>query len=454
LSALDAVRRAVGEEFGPDLVVGVQGLSDEQVLELVGDICAQPPTPQTSPDADQVWPLVTARASTFASTGGMQFANASGPAGLSLTEAMDPRFMGSGRFTASVLHALLYCHGLVIEDPVAMAADLYQGVAVEMRPAARRFIVAATATMSEVAALLDAGVVQTYFTLPTARPDLSGLRARVRDELAHGSALRTEDVWAAFEATYVDGLSGPLRAIWRHVRTGNRTPPLDLVEGALAGGLSADVVETFVDVLASLKPSGVVDNSVDVVLSAAAEQTLLGGHHDLLCPTSLFAQLLFLGSPNPIDALRIAELARVDVPGIDSLLVEDVVRIRQASDAFDAWRRSLSVALERSHALRREVDEPVDTTAVVAESVADARAALFREAKRSRLLSGVNLTGFVAGALGGGIGALTGGAGAIALGAGGGLLPAVVAAVIGGRSRPPGYVERHYLVFERNRSRT
>src|SRR4029077_19765382 len=102
------------------------------------------------------------------------------------------------------------------------------------------------------------------------------------------------------------------------------------------------------------------------------------------CPTALFAQLLFLGSPSPVDTLRVAELARGDGPGIDNLLVEEVVRIRQASDAFNGWRRSLSGALERSHALRREVGEPVDTTSVVAESVADARAALFREAKGSR----------------------------------------------------------------------
>jgi hypothetical protein len=254
--------------------------------------------------------------------------------------------------------------------------------------------------------------------------------------------LRIEDVWTAFEANYVDGLSAPLSQIWRHARAGNRTPPLDLVDEALSAGLSADIVETFINVIASLKPAGVVDNSVEVVLNAAAEQTLLGGHHDLLCPTPLFAQLLFLGSPNPIDTLRIAELARVDVPGIDNLQIDDVVRIRQASEAFDAWRRSLSVALERSHALRREVGVPVDTSEVVAESVADARAALLREAKRSRLLSGVNLTGFVAGALGGGIGALTGGAGAIALGAAGGLLPALVQAITGAGSRPPGYVER------------
>jgi hypothetical protein len=65
--------------------------------------------------------VVTIRASPFASGG--VYRDAAGPAGLNLNAALNPRFAGTGHFSDGVLRALLYCHGLVIEDsPVGLAA--------------------------------------------------------------------------------------------------------------------------------------------------------------------------------------------------------------------------------------------------------------------------------------------------------------------------------------------
>ncbi|HZN70100.1 MAG TPA: hypothetical protein VFC00_00215 [Micromonosporaceae bacterium] len=447
-SSLDLVRRAVGGVDGPEVVAGVQRLSDVQVADLAEAVCARLPQPQVVPGEGEAWPLITARASTFATTSGTRFSDAPGAAGLNLTAAMDPRFMGSGRFSTSVLQALLYCHGLVIEDPLAMAADLYTTSPAQVRAMARSFITAATVSLCEVAPLLDTGVVQTFFTPTADLPDIGQVRAQAREELDRpGASFGTPEVWEAFEASYVDGLSPSLRELWRLIRAGDRHPPLDLVEAGLRED-DARVVETFIEVLSDLRPAAVVDNCLDIVLNSVAAQTRLGARHDLLCPTPLFAKLLFLGTDDPVHQLRLHELARLNVPGIADLLVEDAVRIRQTSDAFDQWRRSLSVALERAHTLRRQVGQ-VDTTAVVAETIADARAGLFRELGSSRALTLAGATSFAAGALGGVIGAATGGVAAVLLGAAGGLIPAVVQAVVDTRQRPPGHLRRHYLVFDK-----
>ena len=61
-----------------------------------------------------------------------------------------------------VLRALLYCHGLIIEDPVAMAADMYLSTSPDARHLARMAVEAATSSMVEISELLDAEVVRTF----------------------------------------------------------------------------------------------------------------------------------------------------------------------------------------------------------------------------------------------------------------------------------------------------
>jgi hypothetical protein len=68
-----------------------------------------------------------------------------------------------------VLRALLYCHGLVLEDPLAIAAELVSGTVAERRAVARSAVRAAAASIAEIAPLIDAGVVQTYFLPDDAR---------------------------------------------------------------------------------------------------------------------------------------------------------------------------------------------------------------------------------------------------------------------------------------------
>jgi hypothetical protein len=448
-TSVEILRDSTGTAAGPELVAGVTDMPTARFDQLAERLLAEPPHPSATPPQTEVWPLVTARASTFATGGGANYSDAPGAAGLNLNAAMNPRHAGSGRFSDGVLRALLYCHGLVIEDPVVMAAEMYLTTSQEARPVARLAMNAAVTSLVEIALLVDAGIVQTFFMPIAAQDPAWSIRGQITAQLNDPAAQFTaDDVWDAFEGTYVDGLAAPLRELWRRIRSGDRSPPLDLVRQGLEHD-DAGLVRTFIDALAQLRPSAVVDNAVDIVASALAGLRQLGGRYDLLCPSPLFAKLLFVGTPDPTHELRLHELSRIDVPGIQQLLVGDVVRIRQASEAFALWRTRLSLGLERAHRLRADLGPQLETAEVVGEVLADARASLFQEAKRSQVLGASGSMAFVAGAVGGAVGGATGGAAGMLIGGLGGLLPPVIQAIADARRGVPGFLRRHYLVFEK-----
>jgi hypothetical protein len=83
-----------------------------------------------------------------------------------------------------------------------------------------------------------------------------------------------------------------------------------------------------------------------------------------------------------------------------------------ASEAFALWRSRLATGLERARAAR-ERGHDHDPVAMVGEVLADARAGLFDEARRSRTLAPYARAGltFTSGALGGAVSGSTGGVG-------------------------------------------
>lgn len=451
MTSVSLAASEVGESPGPEMIVAIQAMDDTKLVDLAERILVAHREPLAAPPPNEVWPLVNARTSTFTTGGGNRFyARASGAAGLNLVAAMDPGFAGSGRFSTGILRALLYCHGLAIEDPAALGSELYLRTSQDTRPLARRVLEASLLSMVEIHPLLEAGVVQSFFTSSEEVADAAGLRIRMLAELdSPESPFTTDDVWDAFEAGFIGGLQPELAEIWRQVRAGDRHPPLDLIEQATRSTQDLAMIEAFIEVLAELRPRAVVENAVDVVAQTAADIARHGGRHDVLCPSSLYARLLYVGVDQPLDRLRLDELARIDVPGLDQLLTQDAVKIRLESEAFASWRHHLSTGLERARTLRAELGPDSDGTEVVAEEIADARRVLFAEVRRSRTLgrhSGGVLS-FVAGALGGAIGAATGTVGGIALGSAGGILPPFLEAVAA-RTHDTGFLERHYLLFE------
>jgi hypothetical protein len=211
---------------------------------------AAPPEPVRTVRANEVWPLVNARASLL-SRGAQGFVDGSGPAGWSVMAAMSPRELGRSTFSNSVIRALLYSHGLVIEDPFVLAAELYSTSPAYTRSVARQFVEAAAVSLFEIDSLIDAGVVETFFVGMDHRADESPAEAAIAAAVADSHA---DELWEAFEAGYVDGLNPALRRLWKRIRAGDRNPPLDLLEEALTG-TDVEVVRTFVDVVASLRPA-------------------------------------------------------------------------------------------------------------------------------------------------------------------------------------------------------
>jgi len=291
VGSLDLLRETTGEW---DAVDAVHALNDASVDELVERLLVHPPGASRPPETHEVWPVLNARMSTFATGGGgTWFTTTSGPAGINLMAALDPRDSGSGRFPNGVLRALLYCHGLVLEDPLAIAADLVVGTEASLRHVARQSVRAAAASLAEIAPLVDAGVVQTFFVEPSKRVDAG---APPIGSARSARVVPDDEIWDAFETAFVDGLGPELRELWMRIRGGDRSPPLELVERAMAGP-DREVVEVFINVLSELRPAAVVDNALAIVAESLQDLSRLGGSFDLLCPTPLFARLALTGDP-------------------------------------------------------------------------------------------------------------------------------------------------------------
>jgi hypothetical protein len=440
-STLDVLREAVGADGGPDVVDALRRAPDAAIGALAERLLAKPPRALRPVSADEIRPLVNARASLL-SRGAQGFVDGVGPAGLSVLGAMSPREVGTNTFSDGVIRALLYRHGLVIEGPVLLAAELHATSPAHTRSLSRRFLEAATTSLFEVDALVDAGIVETFFVGTDERAEESVTDAEIAEALRGSDR---DELWEAFEAGYVDGLNPALRILWQRIRSGDRNPPLNLVEEALTE-TDVEVVKVFIDVVASLRPGAVIDNTMAIVSSARDDQRRLGGQHDLLCASELFARLLFIGSPDPVAELRVRQLARTPVPNIGQLDVTDVVAIRQGSEAFANSRSRLSIGLERAHRLRAELGPEVDVAAAIDEVMVEARARLAAEAKQSKVFGTAGWISFIAGALGGAVAGSVGGPAATAAGGVGGAVGEVVRRAAVARDRSAAE-NRHYVLF-------
>jgi hypothetical protein len=445
-TSLDLLRETVGADAGPDVLDALRRAPDTTIDAVAEHLLETPPRPMRAVAANEIWPLVNARASLL-SRGAQGFVDGVGPAGLSVMGAMSPSEVGSNTFSNGVVRALLYSHGLVIEDPVLLAAEMHVTGATHTRPLSRKFVEAAASSLFEVDALVDAGIVETFFVGMDERADQTATDAQIAEALRDSDR---DELWEAFEAGYVDGLNPALRTLWQRIRAGDRNPPLRLLEDALTE-TDVEVVKAFIDVVASLRPGAVIDNTMAIVSSARDDQLRLGGQHDLLCASELFARLLFIGSPDPVSELRVRQLARTPVPNIAALDLADVVAIRQGSDAFANWRSRLSIGLERAHRLRDELGPDVDIAAAIDEVMVDARERLAAEATRSKVFGDAGWVSFAAGALGGAVAGGIGGPAAAALGGAGGAAGEIVRRALERRERATAE-RRHYVLFRADAS--
>jgi len=320
-----------------------------------------------------------------------------------------------------------------------------------MRPLAQHFVVAGVASLVEIAPLIESGVIQTFFT-GSSQSEAELYSSAMKNAVAEDSSNIDEgDVWQAFEAEFIEGLNPPLRKLWEHIRAGDKAPSLEYVRASAE--LDSTVTSVFVEIVKELNPAAIVSNAIDIVASTITDALLLGGKYDVYCPSPLFARLLFLGSVDALQELRVRQLASVEVPNIANLLIEDAVKIRSESDAFAVWRSRLSAGLDRARHLRSETGQHLDPVPIIEEVLVDARASLLREASTShsmnRRLRG--MIGFTVGTIGGALGGAQGGIAGMLLGAAGAGVPWLVQQAID-RSVTPGFLHRHYVLFNRQES--
>lgn len=443
------VREVVGAQAGPDLVRGVEALSSRQIDSLAEAILDDPRPPALPPKpVTEIWPLIPLRSSLFFDQLNHESpATGYGAAGIRLSAATDLRLRGTGIFSDGIMRALLYCHGLLIEDPLSHAAEMHLGSPKEVRDVSRLSLSAAAASMSEIAELLDEEIVQVFYTGGKELEAAGALGGAMMEALTtEGTSYSIEELWSQFEVEFITGLSTPLQQLWKEIRGGNRSPSLDLLHQAIDAG-DAGLADVFVDVVRILNPRNIVENAVTSTACTLAAIEMLGGSADLLCASPLMERLIFLGAPDPAQELRVHELARASVPNIGELLASDLVAIRHASDALATWRADLASALDYATRARREGVDHATIQQGISEMVEQARNALLREARNTRVLSRQNQVSFVAGALGGAGGSAVGGTLAgIAGGAGAGLFAALMQA-LGSRRGVPGFLDRHYVAF-------
>lgn len=448
--ALDAFSRKLGTD-GPDLVVATESLDLAELLPVAEEVTATPVTPEMDASSHLVRPLINARMGAFHARGSADtWASAPTLGGLNLLTATDPRFVGSSPFARGAARVLLYCHGLVIQDPVALGCDMMLSAAEDVRPLARRFVHAAIVTATEISELVDAGIVLPYW-IPTntERRTEELIESLQRPRPAKARSL-TDEAWEAFEALFVDGLHPGLQDLWFQVRAGARQPDLSsLPEAARADPILA---ETFIDVVASLNSEVVVENVLESLAFAVEDVIHIGGAADLFAPSRLFARLLLAPTPSPgdVEALRIRELAKLDVPRLDDLTWRDVMSIRRDDATFAEWRACLGHGLDQIARFRAE-GQYVEAGRLLQEELAPARAHLSEQTAKSSFTArmGSGAIAFVLGALGGAVGAIDQAPGSMVLA---GLGAGLGAGAIASSARSTACVaaaRRHYVLFDK-----
>jgi len=454
ITSFDHVRETLGESAGPGLVTAVTKLTLDQVDE-VADMILSLPRNVTLPErpVTEIWPLVPLRASLFFD----HLTNQSpvsgyAPSGVDLSAATNPRFSGTGTFSSGVIRTLLYSHGLVIEDPLCHAAEMYLNQDRELRKITRVGLSTAVASLSEISDLIDSDIVNLFYTGGDELPAAGDLGEKMLNTMdAEGAPYSADDVWDAFETEFVSGLSKPLQACWKEIRGGNSAPDLAYIQQAVDQG-NLELAKTFVDVVSILNSRSIVENAIASTACTVSAIRMLGGSCDVLCASPLMARLLFLGTPDPLQQMRVQEITRTTVPNIGILSMSDLVAIRQTSEALATWRNDLADALDYADRLRKSGGDARSIQVGVEEKLAVARSRLRCEARKSQQWSQGNMVSFVTGPLiGAGSGVVDGSTATIISGAAAGLLTAFVQAASQSH-RPQSFLDRHYLAFARPES--
>jgi hypothetical protein len=361
-------------------------------------------------------------------------------------------------FSRGVARILLYCHGLVLEDPLAVASSICVSHLAEQskHEAARAMFSAATASCVDIAPLVHDGVIVPYWRSSGNRQNIDFLRTELKQAvIARGGAGKySQEAFDVVEAVYIDGINPVLQEVWRRIRAGDRSPDLALIEEALRQVGKHDVL-VFLDLVKSWNTDAAIDNVAETVAFALDDATAMGGEVDFFAPAMLFTRFLLATSPTPqdIDAVSIRELARTEVPGLDDLLWTDVVSMRRHEDSFASWRHQMSAGLREAQ-LIRERGMSSDNFRCIQEALTEGRLEL-KQAQRSssflRRLAKTSIS-FALGAMGGAVAGAPGGVAGTSFGAIGAGVSGILPSMLDRKDVVPPWLRRHYVLFDKSHS--
>jgi hypothetical protein len=361
-------------------------------------------------------------------------------------------------FSRGVARILLYCHGLVLEDPLAVASSICVSHLAEQsnNEAARAMFSAATASCVDIAPLVHDGVIVPYWRSSGNRRNIDLLRTELKQAvIARGGAVKySQEAFDMVEAVYIDGINPVLREVWRRIRAGDRSPDLALIQEALRQVGKHDVL-VFLDLVESWSTEAAIDNVAETVAFALDDAMAMGGEVDFFAPAMLFTRFLLATGPTPqdIDAASIRELARTEVPGLDDLLWTDVVSMRRHEDSFASWRHQMSSGLREAQ-LIRERGMSSDNFRCIQEALTEGRLELKHAQRSSSFLQRLAKTSisFTLGAIGGAVAGVSGGVAGASLGAIGAGVSGILPSIFDAKGAVPPWLRRHYVLFDKSHS--
>jgi hypothetical protein len=409
--------------------------------------------PRQEYDRLEVWPLVNSRMSAYRS--GELWVESPSLGGISPLNAVDPRYSGRAMFSRGVARILLYCHGLILEDPLALASFIYLSHISEpsRRDTIRAMFSAAVTSCVDIAPLVEGGVIVPYWRPSGDESNINHLRTELkRAVLARGGLDKyAEEAWDVVEAMYIDGINASLREAWRQVRSGNRSPDLSLIEEAVTQVGKHDVL-AFLNLLKSWNTDTAIDNVAETVARALDDASAMGGEIDFFAPAMLFTRFLLAINPAPqdVDAASIRDLTRTEVPGLDDLLWSDVVSMRRNEDSFALWRRQVTAGLREAYTIRDQ-GMSADAYRCIQEALAEGRSAIRHAQTSSRFLRQLAKSSvlFVLGAVGGALAGAPGGVAGSSYGAAGAGVSAMLPAISDRKRSAPSWLRSHYVLFEK-----
>lgn len=199
VSALSKVQELLGYDIGPELLLALSTISAMEMAKMAEDVISKPLAPHFVPKETEVWPIITQRSHMIRKSNSIVSINSS--VEINLWDALVSQENSKHCLSDPVVQTLLYSHGLIMEDPLAISLDFFLSTTPEDQKIGQESVVAAAAAMSEIHSLIDNGIIYTFYTPNDLYPlnDYNALSNGLLSQYADYPSMDS-DIWYTFES--------------------------------------------------------------------------------------------------------------------------------------------------------------------------------------------------------------------------------------------------------------